>query len=71
VIKDGQRICNFCKTWKPFSDYAKSLASGMQRMTFSHVAKRRKGFTTRSDESVFAPRGSLKSLIPKCSAKRQ
>ena len=29
VIKNGQRICNSCKTWKPFNCYAKSKGGVM------------------------------------------
>jgi hypothetical protein len=65
VIKDGQRICNFCKTWKPFSDYAKSKTGHMGLSAVCRDCENKKARERYAKNDILSRRKEKKRIYDK------
>lgn len=65
VIKDGLRICNSCKTWKPFDCYAKNKTGHMGLSAVCRDCENRKARERYARNDVLSRRKEKKRIYDK------
>jgi hypothetical protein len=65
VVKDGQRICNCCKTWKPIEWYAKSKAGHIGLSAVCKDCENEKARVRYAEKDILSRRKGKKSVYDK------
>lgn len=70
VVKDGQRICNCCKSWKPIEQYTKSKTGHMGLSAVCKDCENEKARIRYAEKDILSRRKGQKSVYDRERRKR-